>query len=153
MENENKRIIEINGVKLEVDLRTAKKIDVYKVGDPVKVIDYNYSNPSFKPGVIVDFAEFKSTSAIEVMVLSDSYNGVEFEFISICNQKAGDKIRYEIAPYNKYEKLFTKGNILDRFQRLIEKKKIEIDELERKREYFVKDFEKAFELIKDKEND
>ena len=37
MENENKRIIEVNGVKMEIDLRQAKVIDNYKVGDYVKV--------------------------------------------------------------------------------------------------------------------
>ena len=29
MENENKRIIEVNGVKMEIDLRQAKVIDNY----------------------------------------------------------------------------------------------------------------------------
>ena len=30
--DENKRIIEVNGVKIEVDLRSAKRIDEFKVG-------------------------------------------------------------------------------------------------------------------------
>ena len=34
---EEKRIIDINGMKMEVDLRTAKRIDTFKVGDNVKV--------------------------------------------------------------------------------------------------------------------
>ena len=33
----SKQIIEINGVKLEVDLSTAKRIDEFRVGDTVKV--------------------------------------------------------------------------------------------------------------------
>ncbi len=33
---ENKRIIEVAGVKMEIDLRTAKKIENFKVGDNVK---------------------------------------------------------------------------------------------------------------------
>jgi hypothetical protein len=34
---ENKRIVEIDGVKIEVDLRSAKRIDTFRVGDNVKV--------------------------------------------------------------------------------------------------------------------
>ena len=42
MSEDNKRIIEINGIKMEVDLRNAKRIDTFKVGDPVKVLDMTY---------------------------------------------------------------------------------------------------------------
>ena len=43
-QNENIRTIEINGIKLEVDLRTAKRIDQFKVGDNVKVLKKNGGN-------------------------------------------------------------------------------------------------------------
>ena len=36
---EEKRIVEIDGVKIEVDLRTAKRVDSYKVGDNVKILE------------------------------------------------------------------------------------------------------------------
>lgn len=144
MEDQTKRIIEINGIKMEVDLRNAKRIDTFKVGDPVKVLDMNYSSPTIKAGVIVGFAEFEKHAAIEVMVLSDSYSGVDFNFITI---KSGDDCKYEIVHYNNYEKIFTQSNVIDKFQREIEKKKIEIEELERKKKYFIDDFQKAFEQI------
>ena len=35
----DKRIIEINGVKLEVDMTTARRIDEFRVGDTVKVAE------------------------------------------------------------------------------------------------------------------
>ena len=57
---ENKRIIEINGVKLEVDMSTAKKIDEYRVGDNVKVLKKDYSgNYDVLAGVIVEFVNLK----------------------------------------------------------------------------------------------
>ena len=143
MENE-KRIIEINGIKMEVDLRNAKRIDTFKVGDPVKVLDMNYQNGSIKAGVIVGFAEFSKKAAIEIMVLDESYSGVDFKFITVSSDTDS---KYEIVHYNNYEKIFTKSNVIDKFNREIEKKKIEIEELERKREYYIKDFEKAFEQI------
>jgi hypothetical protein len=144
MENE-KRIIEINGIKMEVDLRNAKRIDTFKVGDPVKVLDVsNSSYPTIKAGVIVGFAEFQSMPAIEVMVLTNGYQNVDFNFLTITNE---EKTKYEIVHYNNYEKIFTKSNVVDNFQREIDKKKIEIEELERKKKYFVDDFQKAFEQI------
>lgn len=143
-EDTNKRIIEINGIKMEVDLRTAKKINTFKVGDPVKVLDMNYSNAQIKAGVIVGFAEFEKHAAIEIMVLDDGYSGVNFNFITIKN---GDDCKYEMVHYNNYEKIFTQSNVIDKFTREIEKKKIEIEELERKKKYFIDDFQKAFEQI------
>ena len=148
MENEDKgsqkRIVEINGMKMEIDLRTAKKIDTFRVGDPVKVLDMNYQSPVIKAGVIVGFAEFSKHAAIEIMVLSDNYSGVDFNFITV---KSGDECKYEIVHYNNYEKIFTQSNVVDKFAREIEKKKIEIAELERKMKYFINDFQKAFEKI------
>ena len=143
MEDE-KRIIEINGIKMEVDLRNAKRIDTFRVGDPVKVLDLNYTNGIIKAGVIVGFAEFQKKPSIEIMVLDDSYSGVDFKFISVSNEVDS---KYEIVHYNNYEKIFTKSNVLDKFNREIEKKKIEIEELERKKKYYIDDFQKAFEQI------
>lgn len=37
-------IIEINGVKLEIDLRHAKRIDNLRVGDTVKVLRKRYDD-------------------------------------------------------------------------------------------------------------
>ncbi len=143
MENE-KRIIEINGIKMEVDLRNAKRIDTFKVGDAVKVLDMNYQNGVIKAGVIVGFAEFQKKASIEIMVLDEGYSGIDFKFITVSSDSDS---KYEIIHYNNYEKIFTKSNVIDKFNREIEKKKIEIDELERKRKYYVEDFEKAFEQI------
>lgn len=147
MSNEDeRRIIEINGIKMEVDMRTAKKVDNFKVGDPVKVLDMSmsYTSPVQKAGVIVGFAEFKKSPAIEIMVLKDEYDGVNFEFITIATHTDS---KYEMIHYNSYESLFTQSNILDKFNRLIEKKELEVEELKRKKKYYIDDFHKAFEQI------
>lgn len=147
MENENKRIIEINGIKMEVDLRTAKRIDTFKVGDPVKVLDMTYQTPQIRAGVIVGFAEFQSQPAIEVMVLTEDYSGIGFTFKTITQKKEGERIEYEIVQYNNYEKMFTQSNVISRFDREIDKKRLEIEELELKKKYFINDFQKAFEQM------
>lgn len=41
---EYKKIVEINGIKMEVDMRHAKTIDTYKIGDRVKVLVKQYSD-------------------------------------------------------------------------------------------------------------
>jgi hypothetical protein len=144
MSEETKRIIEINGIKMEVDLRNAKRIDTFKVGDPVKVLDMNYANGEIKAGVIVGFAEFQKKASIEIMVLDNSYSGIDFKFITVSSETDS---KYEIVHYNNYEKIFTQSNVIDKFNREIERKKLEIAELERKKKYYVDDFSKAFEEI------
>ena len=68
---EDKRIVEIDGVKVEVDLRTAKRVDSFRVGDNVKILDKNYSGYKVKPGIIVDFAEFKELPTIVIAVFEE----------------------------------------------------------------------------------
>ena len=64
---EEKRIVEIDGVKIEVDLRTAKRIDTFRVGDNVKVLCKEYNGDfKVKPGIITDFCNFKEKSSISV---------------------------------------------------------------------------------------
>ena len=145
MSEDNKRIIEINGIKMEVDLRNAKRIDTFKVGDPVKVLDMTYQTATIKAGVIVGFAEFEKHPAIEIMVLDDSYSGIGFSFITI--KAEDDKPKYEIIHYNNYEKIFTQSDVVRKFERNIQQKEIELEELKRKKKYFIDDFQKAFEQI------
>ena len=61
---EEKRIIEIDGVKIEVDMRTAKRIDTFKVGDNVKVLCKSGDDFKVRPGVIIDFCNFKEKPTI-----------------------------------------------------------------------------------------
>ena len=68
---DSKRIIEIDGVKVEVDLRTAKRVDSFKVGDNIKILDKEYDNYKVKPGIIVDFAEFQELPTIVIAVFEE----------------------------------------------------------------------------------
>ena len=64
------RDMEINGVKFEVDMRTLKRIDTFKVGDNVKILDKTYSK--IKNGVIVEFLNFKDMPTIQVACFNDN---------------------------------------------------------------------------------
>ncbi|MHC4294732.1 MAG: hypothetical protein ACYSTL_04025, partial [Planctomycetota bacterium] len=55
-EQDQIRVVEINGVKLEVDLRHAKVIDQFRVGDRVKVLKKKYEKVyESHPGAIIGF--------------------------------------------------------------------------------------------------
>ena len=69
---EGKRIVEIDGVKIEADFRTAKRIDTFAVGDNVKVLCKEYDGQyKVKPGIITDFANFKEKPTIVVAVFNE----------------------------------------------------------------------------------
>ena len=45
--NEFLREIEIGGIKMQIDLRQAKRIDTFKVGDSVKILKKGDRNSSY----------------------------------------------------------------------------------------------------------
>lgn len=128
------QIVEINGVKIEVDMRTAKTIDTFKVGDRVKVLIKQYSNYKSLPGIIVGFDAFKKLPTIVVLTFNPSaysskplelhYINAQSEDIELCMDTNDIPIGIDHA------------DIIDRLNKEIEKKQIEIDETIRQREYF-----------------
>lgn len=135
---EDKRVIEINGIKLEVDLSTAKRIDEFKVGDTVKVLDNRNDKNEVRCGVITDFANFKDLPTIVVAMYraGDYWSKPSIEFI---NYNANIK-DIEIVGVTSEEIIVSKETIVDRFNDEIQKKKTELDELIIKRDTFVKYF-------------
>lgn len=132
---ESKRIVEINGVKVEVDLRTAKRVDSFKIGDNVKVLDKQYSDYKVKPGIIVDFAEFNEYPTIVIAVFEESSwsNTPNISFIHY-NKSTSDKV--EIVLSSDDEIKVSKDGVIERFEREIQKKRNEYIDLQTKLEYF-----------------
>ena len=62
----SKETVEINGVKFEVDMDTAKRIDTFKVGDNVLLLDKRYNSSEIYTGVILGFYNFKELPTIQV---------------------------------------------------------------------------------------
>ena len=86
MEDEKQymKTIEINGVKLEIDLRTAKRVDTFKIGDNVKVLKKEYGDGwNTYSGVIIDFVAFKERPAIVIAIFKEEYNSVDIEYETI----------------------------------------------------------------------
>ena len=142
MENENKRIIEVNGIKMEIDLRTAKRIDNFKVGDAVKILKERYSDDyQSHLGVIVGFDNFEKHPTIVVAYIEMDYNEakIKFAYINSVSKEC------EICPVNEWDVPFSKQDVLDKINREIEKKQQEIMDLVSKRDYFNNMFGKYFE--------
>lgn len=142
MENEFIREIEINGIKVEVDLRTCKRIDTFKIGDNVKVLKKQYGEEyRVYSGVIVDFVNFKERPALVVAYFDNSYSGVNIKFETITK----DSQDIEIAPCLPHEMKLNKDRVVDKFDIEIAAKEREADELRQKKQYFIDNFEKFFE--------
>ena len=135
---ENKRIVEINGVKLEVDMRYAKRIDEFKVGDTVKVLDSRNDKNEMRTGVITDFANFKELPTIMVAVYKagDYWSRPNIEFIPF-NAETKD---IEIVGVSAEEVIVSRETIVQKFDDEIAKKRDELNDLIIKRDTFVKYF-------------
>lgn len=137
------RIIEINGIKLEIDERTATTIEQYRVGDKLRVLVKGYGETyNIYPGVIIGFADFAALPSIEIMYMDGgSWSSDVFKFVCL-NAKTEN---IEICPYNELECRLDKDSVIEKIDRAITKQKNDLEELQAKRQYFIERFAKAFE--------
>ncbi len=138
MSDENKKIIEINGVKLEIDLRSARRLDEFKVGDSVKVLDNRNDKNMVRSGVITDFANFKELPTIMVAVYTppDYWSKPSIEFIPY----NANTENIEIVAVSAEEIIVSRETIVQKFDDEIAKKRDELNDLIIKRDTFVKYF-------------
>lgn len=136
--DENKKIIEINGVRLEVDLRSARRIDEFKVGDSVKVLDNRNDKNLVRSGVITDFANFKELPTIMVAMYCppDYWSKPSIEFIPY----NANTENIEIVAVSAEEIIVSRETIVQKFDDEIAKKRDELNDLVIKRDTFVKYF-------------
>jgi hypothetical protein len=138
--NEHTKIIEINGVKLEVDMRYARTVDQYKIGQCVKVLKKSYGDTyDSYPGVIIGFENFKNLPSINIAYACASYDA-DIKFV-LLNAQTKD---IEICPMINDELPFTRAHALASFERKIRTMKAELIELEDKRDYFLERFGEFF---------
>ena len=134
---DSKRIVEIDGVKVEVDLRTAKRVDSFKVGDNVKILDKEYDGYKMKPGIIVDFAEFRSLPTVVIAVFEEGgwSSTPSIKFLHY-NKETATKI--DIVPTSEDEIRVSKEGVIEKFEREIQKKKNEYIDIQNQLDYFKK---------------
>lgn len=136
--NENIRVIDVNGVKLEVDMRYARRIDQFKVGDTVKVLDNRSEKNEMRTGVITDFANFKElpTMMIAVYKPGDYWSVPTIEFIPY----NADTKDIEIVGVSAEEVIVSRDTIVQKFDDEIMKVRDKLNDLIIKRDTFIKYF-------------
>lgn len=141
-------IIEINGIKLEVDLRNAKRIDNLRIGDRIKCLVKGYG-PTMNTyaGVVVGFEPFPSLPSIVVAYLDSDHGSGTLKFKTF---NAETKDFEVVADIDNNALEVDKLNILSKFDRDADKKKQELQEIEDKRAFFISHFGRYF---KDVDND
>lgn len=138
-----KQIIEINGIKMEVDLREARCVETYKVGDKVKVLKKNYSGYSSFPGVIIGFDGFAQLPTINIAYFERDYNSAKISFLSLNNESK----EVEICPMAGEEAFLEKGEVLRQLDKEISKHEADIEDLKARRAYFIEKFGAYFEAL------
>jgi UDP-galactopyranose mutase len=138
-----KQVVEVNGIKMEVDMRYAKVIENYKIGDAVKVLIKKYNDYTSYPGVIVGFDNFEKLPTIIICYVDVDYNAAEVKF-AYFNEKSED---IEIAPYHNPDFKSDKHDVVDKLNRDIEKKEAELDDIKAKKVYFMRHFDKYFDEV------
>jgi hypothetical protein len=132
-----KRIIEVNGVKLEVDLSTATRIDTFKVGDNVKILIKDYSDKfTSYPGVIVGFDPFKNRPTIIIAYLKLEYSEGKIEFAYITK----DTTNMEVCIANETTLPFDRDRVLALMDRAITEAEQKLYNVKNQRAYFLEQF-------------
>lgn len=145
MSNET-TIIEINGVKMEVDLRHAKLVhENIKVGSKVKLLEKNgYGAQSVYPGVVIGFENFQTMPTIIVAYVKGGYGSDCGLLIAYVNSSKQATEKWEMVPSYDDDLPVRKGEVLAYFDRESNKKRAELEDLEAKREAFLLHFNSYF---------
>ncbi len=138
MTDENTKIIEINGVKMEIDLRHAKCIDHFRVGDRVKVLKKEYSSYSVHHGVIIGFEPFENLPTMIVCYAQISYSEAEIKFLYFNAETKDIEI---VACIDDDQSALDKSDFVKQVDKKIMKLESDIQDLKYKRQYFLEKFQ------------
>ena len=145
MDNNTKRIVEIEGIKVEVDLRTAKRVDELRIGSKVKVlITTSYGGPQVWPGVVVGFEPFQKLPTIVIAYIESQYSKAELKFL---HYNAKSKEGHEIVAAADDVLDLDREMIFAHFAREIATKEKEIEIVKERRAYFERHFQQYWSQV------
>ncbi|MCH4010563.1 MAG: hypothetical protein LKG79_07355 [Furfurilactobacillus sp.] len=144
-----KEQVEINGIHFEVDMSTAKRIDTFKVGDSVKVLNKDYSDTHIQDGTIIGFYNFKELPTIQVAVFEKGFTTADIKIINI-NKDTKDQ---QILPSTPDSLDLDKDSVVEAMDNSITEKQHGLDSLRNKRDWFIKYYGKYFEKAEVTEHD
>lgn len=134
-------IIEVNGVKLAVDLRTAKRIDELSIGSRVKCLVKQYDGFKTCAGVVVGFEPFPTKPTIVVAYLDEDYSTAALKFKSF---NADTKDFEIVADIDNNALELNRADLLAKFDREAAKKRAELEEVEQRKAFFLAHFGRYF---------
>jgi len=139
--SEDGKIIEINGIKFEVDARTAtlRQLSAIKIGSRVKVLKKQYGdNFEVHHGTVVGFEPFEKTPTVIIAYLSGYISSnPEIKFLYYTNKSEEQVI---VSDENDRESL-NASNITGAIDKEIRKKETEIQDLKDRKAYFLNNFQ------------
>lgn len=132
-----KQVIEINGIKLEVDMRYARRIEEIRIGDKVKVLRKQYGdNFQVHPGIVIGFEPFTQLPTIVIAYVDQDWQKAEVKFLHF-NSGCKD---VEIVAAADEDFHVDRDALIARFDKLIEGKRREIETIEEQKRYFETNF-------------
>lgn len=141
MTNSNLVTVEINGIKMQVDLRHAKRIEELRIGDKVRVLTKKYDGHEVHNGIIIGFEPFQRLPTIVICYVSTQYSSAELKFIH-WNAESKD---VEVVRAIDDDLDNSKADVLGYFDREVAKKRNEIADIEAKRKFFLDKFRTYWE--------
>lgn len=135
--SENTTVIEVNGVRLEVDMRYARRIEEIRIGSPVKLLAKNgYGGHKVYAGIVIGFEPFKDLPTILVAYIEDDFSKAEVKVVSI-NAKTEN---YDLVAAVDPDFSIDRESVLKKFERQIAAKQREIEVIEEQINYFKTNF-------------
>lgn len=139
-----KTVIEINGVKLEVDMRYARRIEEMQIGQRVKVLKKEYGDShKVLPGIIVGFEPFANLPTIVVAYVDAGWDKADVKFMHF--NKASKDCEIVAAADPDFE--LDRERIGKLFDRQVATKQREIAEIEERRKYFETNFKAYWQAV------
>lgn len=141
----DKHLIEINGVKIEVDLRTAKRVEQMRIGTRVKVLRKKYGDTyEVLHGVIIGFEPFQSLPTIIVALASVDHSEAKIEFVYFNAKSEGLEL---VVAMDEDLAAIDKDDFIKKIDADIAKKQLEIRTLEDRKNYFLTKFACYWEAV------
>lgn len=135
---DTKQLIEINGVKMEIDTRYARRVEELRVGSRVKVLIQGYGDDwSAYSGIVVGFEPFPERPTIIVAYVKSSFSEVGLEIAHY--HKDSKKLQIVAALDDDFS--VSRAEVLGWFDREVHKAEEKIKEVEAKRQFFLDRFQ------------
>lgn len=136
-----RRIIEINGVKMDIDLREAVVIETITIGTPVRVLVKNYSSWKVCSGVVIGFDQFKNLPTITIAYIEVEYSDGNVKFLHYNSESKDVEV---IRADDDSLIAFDANDAIIALDKKIEKAEREFKDAVMKKEYFISTIHKAW---------